>query len=83
MKSKLGNKEIRGTETVNVTPGGTEGRILVTVRDAAAMISSRTATIRRLIKQGRLPYCRLGKPFLIDPRDLAALIPENKIGGNS
>ena len=55
-----------------------QSRRLLTVREAAAILGTSTATVRRLVATGKLPVVRLTRRLQIDTRDLERLIEQGK-----
>ncbi len=52
--------------------------LLLTVQEAARILGTSTATIRRLVWAGKLPVVRLTRRVQIDTRDLERLIERVK-----
>ncbi|MCI0721079.1 MAG: helix-turn-helix domain-containing protein [Acidobacteria bacterium] len=52
---------------------------LMDVKEAAKqMLNVSPWTVRLWIRQGKLPFVRLGRRVLLDPKDLRAFIDENR-----
>ena len=51
---------------------------LLTLPQAAAFLSTTVWSIRSLIWDGKLPFVRLGRRFLLDVRDLDELVDSLK-----
>lgn len=51
---------------------------LLTLTEAAAFLSTTVWSVRSLIWDGRLPFVRLGRRFLVDVRDLDTLVENLK-----
>lgn len=47
---------------------------LLTLSEAAEELRLSTASVRRLVRAGRLPLVQLGRAARIDPADLSALV---------
>jgi excisionase family DNA binding protein len=54
------------------------GRMLVTPREAARMLSVCEKTLWTLTKRGEIPVIRIGRAVRYDPRDLIAWIENSK-----
>ena len=54
------------------------GRRLLTLKEAADFLSLSTASLRRLISQGRIPSVRLTRKVLIDLKDLEHVVESAK-----
>jgi excisionase family DNA binding protein len=71
------------------SPGPTSGpdrsqpvsRRLISLAEAATILSVSIPTARRLISSGRLPATRLSRRVLVDVKDLDRLIERSKEGG--
>ena len=66
----------------NPSSGGQPQRLaarrLITLNEAADVLSLSVASVRRLVWTGRLRFVRLNRRILIDVRDLDRLIAEAK-----
>jgi excisionase family DNA binding protein len=51
---------------------------LLTLKDAAVVLGTSTATVRRLVSAGKLPMVRLTRRIQIDMRDLERLVEQAK-----
>jgi excisionase family DNA binding protein len=49
---------------------------MITVPEAARRIRRNPETVRRWIREGRLPSTRIGTQYLVDEQDLDALEPD-------
>lgn len=56
-----------------------EARRLLTLKDAAALLSTSTATVRRLVSTGKLPAVRITRRVQIDMQDLERLVDRSKV----
>ncbi len=54
------------------------GRRLLTLKEAADLLSLSIASLRRLISQGRIPIVRLNRRVLIDMKDLEYVVESAK-----
>jgi len=52
---------------------------LLSVVEAAARMSVSRFTLRTWLRQRRIPYIRLGRRVLVDPRDLDRFIQANRV----
>jgi excisionase family DNA binding protein len=52
---------------------------LLTEPEAAEILGIATATLRRWLQGGQLPYFKLGKKIWIDPADVQAFIMHNRV----
>ncbi len=59
-----------------VSPG--QGRRLLNLKEAAAVLGVSTASIRRLVSTGKVPAVRLTRRIHVDARDLDRLIEQAK-----
>jgi excisionase family DNA binding protein len=55
--------------------------ILLDIRGAARALSATPWAVRSLIWEGKIPYIKIGRRFLVDPADLRAYIAREKSGG--
>jgi excisionase family DNA binding protein len=53
---------------------------LVSIEEAAKMLGLSKFTLRRWTAQRRVPYVRLGRRIVFDPRALASFVTANTVG---
>ena len=68
------------TNNPSVSPKASPGQVrrLLTLKEAAAVLGTSSATLRRLIWTGKLPAVRLTRRIQVDLRDLERLIDAAK-----
>jgi len=52
--------------------------LLLDIKGAAHALSTTTWAVRSLLWEGKIPYIKIGRKFLIDPADLRAFISLEK-----
>jgi excisionase family DNA binding protein len=52
--------------------------LLLDIKAAARALSTTTWAVRSLLWEGKIPYIKIGRKFLIDPADLRAFINREK-----
>lgn len=52
---------------------------LLTIEDAAELLNVRPGYIRRLVRERRIPFIRVGKFVRFEPRDLEALVQAGRV----
>jgi excisionase family DNA binding protein len=55
---------------------------LVSIEEAAKMLGLSKFTLRRWTAQRRVPYVRLGRRIVFDPRALASFVTANTVGAS-
>jgi hypothetical protein len=61
-----------------VIPQPTEPPLLVDIKGAARLLSVGPWAVRSLLWGRKLKFIQIGNKFLIDPKDIAVFISENK-----
>ena len=64
-------------QTTEPAPAG-NGRLLVTPREAARLLSISERTLYSWTKRGDIPVVKLGTAVRYDPKDLAAFVEQKK-----
>ena len=55
--------------------------LLLDIHGAARALSATPWAVRSLLWDGKIPYIKIGRRFLVDPADLRAYIAREKSGG--
>jgi excisionase family DNA binding protein len=55
--------------------------LLLDIHGAARALSATPWAVRSLIWDGKIPFLKIGRRFLVDPADLRAYIAREKTGG--
>ena len=64
-----------------VSPVPVSEPLLLDIHGAARALSATPWAVRSLLWDGKIPFVKIGRRFLVDPADLRAYIAREKTGG--
>jgi excisionase family DNA binding protein len=77
LDSQRGHFDLPAVSSAAVHPE----RLLLDILGAARALSTTVWTVRSLLWDGKIPFVKIGRRFLVDPADLRAYIAREKSGG--
>lgn len=72
----MASKKLSSTPAVNPEP------LLLDIHGAARALSATTWAVRSLLWDGKIPFIKIGRRFLVAPADLRAYIAREKGGAS-